>query len=350
MAIDTPHGLELVDLDRLAGWMDLQGLGEGNISEIRQLTGGSQNVIVRFRRGDREYVLRRPPEHPRADGNETMRREATVLRALAGTQVPHAALIGACPDKSVLGAAFYLMAPLEGFNAAVEMPELHRSSPTVRRAMGLSVVEALASIANVDVAAVGLTDFGRPEGFLARQTGRWRRQLESYADYAGWSGEAGLPHVSDIASWLEARRPQSFRPGLMHGDYHLKNVLFRRDAPDVEAVIDWELSTIGDPLVDLGWLLATWPGPRGDMSQTTIVVEPWEGFPEAQDLISTYERLTNADLAHLQWYKVFACYKLAVILEGSFARARAGLAPMEIGERLHGNATRLLNRAVGWMV
>lgn len=349
MTIDRPHGLELVDLEALARWMADQGLGAGPITEVVQLTGGSQNVLLRFRRDGREYVLRRPPLNPRRDGSDTMRREARVLRALKGSDVPHAGLIADCPDASVLGAAFYLMEPLDGFNAAVGMPALHAQSPTARRAMGLSVIEGLSRIALIDYEAVGLGDFGKPEGFLERQSRRWMKQLESYDEFADWPGPDGLPEVHAIGAWLDQRRPETFRPGLMHGDFHLKNVLFRQDAPVLEAVIDWELSTIGDPLVDLGWLLATWPGPGGDMSQTTIVVEPWEGFPEAEELVEVYGRLTGADLSNLQWYKVFACYKLALILEGSYARACAGKAPMEIGERLHANAVRLLGRAGRWL-
>ncbi|CAN5246445.1 phosphotransferase family protein [soil metagenome] len=349
MTIDQPHGLELVNLHDLAAWMDGEGLGSGPIVDVVQLTGGSQNVLLRFKRSGRGYVLRRPPANPRHDGSDTMRREARVLKALKGSDVPHAGLIAACDDASVLGAAFYLMEPLDGFNAAVSMPPLHAGSPQARRAMGLSVIDGLSRIALVDHEAVGLGDFGKPEGFLERQVRRWMKQLESYGEFEGWPGADGLPDVQAIGAWLEQHRPRAFRPGLMHGDFHLKNVLFRQDAPTVEAVIDWELSTIGDPLVDLGWLLATWPGPGGDMSQTTIVVQPWDGFPESEELVEAYGRLTGADLSNLNWYRVFACYKLALILEGSYARACAGKAPMEIGERLHGNAVRLLGRAGRWI-
>lgn len=349
MSIDRPHGLELVDLGDLATWMDGQGLGSGAIVDVIQLTGGSQNVLLRFKRAGREYVLRRPPLNPRHDGSDTMRREARVLKALKGSDVPHAGLIAACDDASVLGAAFYLMEPLDGFNAAVGLPPLHAGSPEARHAMGLSVIEGLSRIALIDYEAVGLGDFGKPEGFLERQARRWMKQLESYGEFAGWPGADGLPDVHAIGDWLDLHRPTSFRPGLMHGDFHLKNVLFHQDAPTLEAIIDWELSTIGDPLVDLGWLLATWPGPGGDMSQTTIVVQPWEGFPEAEELVEVYGRLTGADLSNLNWYRVFACYKLALILEGSYARACAGKAPMEIGQRLHGNAVRLLGRAGRWI-
>lgn len=347
--VDRPHGLELVDFDRLALWMDGEGLERGRLCDIVQLTGGSQNVIVRFRRGNRDFVLRRPPQHTRANANETMRREARVLKALAGTDVPHPGLIAACGDETVLGAAFYLMEPVDGFNVAVGMPALHAGDPQVRRRMGLAMAEALAVLAKVDHEAAGLADFGKIEGFLGRQVSRWRSQLQGYGEYAGWPGAGELPDVEFVADWLEAHRPMSFAPGILHGDYHLKNVMFRNDSPDLAAIIDWELATIGDPLIDLGWLVATWRGPGGALDGTPIVIEPWDGFPDADELVARYGEVSGRDVSAIRWYAVFACYKLALILEGTHARACAGKAPVEIGDRLHANALRLLGRASRWI-
>lgn len=211
MSIDRPHGLELVNLDHLAAWMDSQALGSGPLDDVVQLTGGSQNVLLRFSRARREYVLRRPPLNPRHDGSDTMRREARVLGALKGSNVPHAGLIAACDDASVLGAAFYLMEPLDGFNAAVGMPALHAGSPDARRAMGLSVIEALSRIAMVDYKTVGLGDLGKPDGFLERQARRWMKQLESYSEFEGWPGADGLPDVSEIGAWLDLNRPKDLQ-------------------------------------------------------------------------------------------------------------------------------------------
>ena len=177
-----------VDLAALTTWMDGQGLGSGPLEDVEVLAGGTQNVLVRFARAGRSYVLRRPPLHKRANSDETMRREARVLAALAGSDVPHPALIAACPDTEVLGAAFYLMEPIEGFNPSSGLPEPHRSDPAMRRAMGFSMVDAIASLALVDHEAVGLGDFGKPEGWLERQVGRWQGQLDSYAELDGYPG------------------------------------------------------------------------------------------------------------------------------------------------------------------
>jgi aminoglycoside phosphotransferase (APT) family kinase protein len=334
-----------VDLDRLAEWMDGEGLGHGAIGEVESLGGGSQNILLRFRRAGRSYVLRRPPAHPRPESSETMRREARLLASLAGTDVPHPALIAACGDEAVIGAAFYLMEPVDGFCAtAAPLPHLHATDPAVRHAMGLALVDGAAALARVDHRAVGLGDFGKPEGYLERQVPRWRKQLAGYAALAGWLGPSGLPGVERIAEWLDAYRPAASPAAILHGDYSIGNVLYRRDGPGLAAIVDWELATIGDPLVDLGWILATWRAADDDIG--VLRVEPFDGFPTPDELIARYAERSGRDVGRIDWYVVLACFKLAIILEGSFARACAGLAPMATGERLHAAAVRLLTRAL----
>ncbi|TNE41563.1 MAG: phosphotransferase family protein [Sphingomonadales bacterium] len=340
--IETQSG---VDMSALVGWMDGQGLGIGPVSTVTALTGGTQNILLRFTRDGRDYVLRRPPAHPRPESNETMRREARLLAALAGTGVPHPALIAACGDESVLGAAFYLMEPIEGFNPTSGLPPLHAGSAEVQHRMGLSMVEALVALAAVDYRAVGLADFGKVDGWLERQVGRWRKQLDSYAAFAEWPGSQSLGPVEPVADWLERNRPADFRPGILHGDYHLANVMFRNDSGELAAVIDWELATIGDPLVDLGWMLATWPE---EQEEPMVSVRPWIGFPSAAELVAHYRALSGRDF-DADWYAIFGCYKLGILLEGTFARACAGKAPREIGDKLHARAQWLLSRASRWM-
>jgi len=345
MPVDRPHGTELIDFDRLRDWMDFEGLGSGPISAVTPLTGGSQNVIVRFKRDGRDFVLRRPPAHPTADGNETMRREARVLGALTGSIVPHPRLIAACSDEAAIGAAFYLMEPVEGFNPGVGLPDLHAGDPKIRHRMGLAMADAIAALASVDYRAAGLEGFGNPDGFLDRQVERWQRQLDGYRRHEGWPGPAALPNVAAIASWLDTNRPSRFVPGILHGDFHLKNILFRNDGSEIAAVIDWELATIGDPMLDLGWLLATWRDQGSPSSEAQIVVEPWDGFPTPAELVARYGVVSGRDVSQAGWYAVLACYKLAILLEGTFARACAGKAPREIGERMHKSAARLLRKA-----
>ncbi len=339
---------EWVDLDRLAAWMDEHGLEAGPIEAPERPPGGTQNLLLKFRRGERDFMLRRPPLHPRMDGSETMRREARVLAALADTDVPHPRLIAACPEEDVLGAAFYLMAPIEGFNPTVGLPSLHAGDPTVRHAMGLALVDGIAALGRVDHVAAGLSDLGRAEGFLERQVGRWKKQLASYADYEGWAGPGEIEGVDEVGAWLEAHRPASFKPGIIHGDYHLANVLYRYDSPALAAIVDWELTTIGDPLLDLGWLMATWPLPDAPAGER-LTVTPWEGFPTAAELVERYAGRTERDMTHMDWYAVLACFKLGIILEGTNARAAAGKADRSTGDALHAQTLSLFRRALGWI-
>lgn len=335
--------IEGVDFTSLAAWMDAQDLGTGGLEHIEVLGGGTQNVLVRFERAGRSYVLRRPPLHKRSNSDETMRREARVLAALRGTGVPHPGLIAACADEAVLGAAFYLMEPIEGFNATVALPTLHAADARMRHAMGLALVDAAAALGRVDHIAVGLSDFGKAEGFLARQVERWRSQLDGYASLPGY-GTPQLPGVDRVAQWLEAHRPSTFTPGILHGDLHFANVLFRFDGPGVAALVDWELATIGDPLLDLGWLLATWPDPeRGD--EMAIAPVDATGLPTADELVARYAEGSSRDLRAMPWYAVLACYKLGIILEGTHARAGAGKADPAIGDALHATAVGLFRRA-----
>jgi aminoglycoside phosphotransferase (APT) family kinase protein len=329
-----------VDVERLTRWMDERGLGDGPLSDVTELTGGTQNVLVRFTRSGRDYVLRRPPIHKRRNSDETMRREARVLAALAGSDVPHPGLIAAEPDTDVLGAAFYLMEPIDGFNPAGGLPEPHRSDPAMRREMGFSMVDAAAALGRVDHEAAGLGDFGRPDGWLERQVDRWRSQLDGYLELDGYPGP-DIPGVDRVASWLDAHRPAAFEPGIIHGDLHFANVLVRHDAPQLAAVVDWELCTIGDPLLDLGHLLATWPGdgPGG-------VGEGITDLPSKPELVARYAERSARAVDHVDWYHVLAAYRLGIILEGTHARAFAGKAPKEVGDLLHATTVGLFERAL----
>jgi len=340
---------DLVDFDRLRDWMDGQGLERGPLVDVTPLAGGTQNILLKFGRGGRSFVLRRPPHRPHMNGSETMRREARVLGALKGSDVPHPGLIAACPDEEVLGAAFYLMEPVDGFNATVGLPPLHAGDAKIRHRMGLAIADGAAALGRVDHVAAGLSDLGKAENYLERQVKRWRAQLDSYREYEGWPGPSDIPGIDKVADWLDRNRPASFTPGIIHGDYHLANVMYRFDGPELAAIVDWELTTIGDPLIDLGWLMATWPDAKGRGTAGSVGIEPWDGFPTAGDLVARYAEGSSRDLSAIEWYAVLACYKLGIILEGTHARAFAGKAPKETGDMLHASTVGLFRRALGWI-
>ena len=266
-----------------------------------------------------------------------------MLAALAGTDVPHPTFVAACPDETVMGGAvFYLMRPVAGFNPTTGLPALHSGDSAIRHAMGLEAAAALARLGRVDYRAVGLADFGKPEGFLERQVGRWMGELESYGRYEGYPGP-DIPGLERVAAWLDANRPRQFTPGILHGDYHLANVMYALDGPRLAAIVDWEMCTIGDPLLDLGWLVATWPD--ADYPGVAVSLAHLGGLPTTAELIARYKADSTRDLAAMDWYVVLACFKLGIVLEGTHARACAGKAPQATGDLLHAITLGLFKRA-----
>ncbi len=344
MAVARRGEIEGVDLELLNDWMDDQGLPRGEISLVDKLVGGTQNILVRFERGGRNFVLRRPPIHKRPNSDETMRREARVLGALKHSNVPHPELIAACGDEALLGAAFYLMEPIDGFNASMGLPELHEGDPDVRRGMGFAMAEGIAALGAVDYLAVGLEGFGRPEGYLERQVARWQHQLETYAEMEGYPGP-DIPGLDRIATWLDANRPAHSLPGILHGDYHIANVMFSFDGPELAAIVDWELATVGDPLLDLGALVASWPDDEGKTPLGNTLGQ-LGGLPTSAELIAHYGERSSRSVDEIDWYVVLACYRLGIILEGTHARACAGRADEQTGQLLHAATVGLFERAL----
>ena len=331
-----------LDLSGVAAWMSREGLGDGPIGDVSVIVGGTQNVMLRFSRAGRDYVLRRGPQHLRPVSNSVILRETRVLRALAGTDVPHPALIAVCEDISILGdAVFYLMEPVEGFNAGSEMPELHASNAAVRHEMGLSMAAAVARLGAVDHVAVGLADFGKPTGFLERQVPRWLSELESYAKFENYPGP-DIGDVGGVTAWLRQHQPADFSPGIMHGDYHAANVMFSRSGPELVAIVDWEMCTIGDPLLDLGWMLVCWPIAPNPLGSAGYLAE-LGGLARRGELLEAYQAAGGRRTEQLDWYLALACLKLGVVIEGTWARYLAGAASREAGQRLHDGAVLLMS-------
>ena len=348
MASTRPSDLDpaLVDVAALGRWMDAQGLPSGEFGEFSRLSGGTQNVMLRVERGGRRFVLRRPPRHLRPRSNDALIREMRVLAALASSPVPVPAVVAGCQDPGVLGGAvFYLMEDVDGFNPTVELPERHATDPALRHQMGCNAARAAAVLGETDHEALGLGDLGHPDGFLERQVGRWLQELDSYAALDGYPGH-DIPGVGEVADWLERYRPPPTRAGLVHGDYHLANLLYSRTGAQVAAVVDWEMVTVGDPLLDLGWLLATWPGPEGAAgSQRPSALAAAGGLPTPAELVACYAEHSSRDVSAITWYRVLACFKLGIVLEGTHARACAGLASPAVGDQLHAHTLALFAQA-----
>lgn len=327
------------DVTALTQWARREGLGT-TVTDVTPLAGGSQNVVVRLHLDGRPMVLRRPPVHPRPTSDKTMQREIAVLRTLAGNPVPHPGFIAGCEDLDVLGVVFYLMEEVDGFNPGNEVAEAYRHDPDMRHRVGLSYAASLAQLGNVPWEGSELAAIKRPGSFLARQVPQFLRLLESYR-HEHYSPDS-LPAVRDLAEWLEANRPADGEPGIMHGDAHLNNVLLRRQTPELAAFIDWEMCTVGDPLLDLGWMLICWPHDPNPIDAGSELAA-LGGLASRRDLLDAYVSAGGRRTDALPWYLAMACFKLAVVIEGTWSRYLAGRATREAGERLHTSATNLID-------
>ncbi len=308
-------GLEsapLLILDLVEEFLDDHGLGAGPIT-ARRLGEGNSNITYLIERSSRQFVLRRPPRPPLPPSAHDMLREARVQRALhaAGARVPR--ILAVCDDQALLGVPFYVLEYLPGVVLTNEIPTNFDAAD--RRAVGSELVEALVEIHSVDWRSAGLEDFGRPTGYLERQIRRFSSLWEVNATRE-------LPQVNEVANWLERNRPDSPDTTVVHGDYRLGNVLFASESPThLVAVFDWELSTLGDPLADVGYLSATYTdltSPRTPLELSPITGE--SGFPSRQSLVAEYENRSGRSAEQLSWYEALALWKAAVFCEAIYGR------------------------------
>ncbi|APY89120.1 phosphotransferase family protein [Streptomyces alfalfae] len=312
MSADHPPGL---DLDQLRGHLDRErpGLVGGPLT-ARLIEGGRSNLTYAVTDGTTRWVVRRPPlGHVLATAHD-MRREHRVIAALHPTDVPVPAPVLLCEDEAVIGAPFYVMEYVDGipYRTAEELAPL---GPERTRDAVLGLVDTLVDLHAVDPAAVGLGDFGRPEGFLDRQLRRWGKQLDA-------SRNRDLAGVDELHAALGRSLPASPAPAVVHGDYRLDNVLIGDD-DRIRAILDWEMSTLGDPLTDLGLLVmysARLDVPDSPVSTTAGA----PGHPDPAELIERYAARSGRDVSAVSWYTAFAWFKLAVILEGIHYRYTLG--------------------------
>jgi len=330
------------DRDVVQDWIRGQGLGE-QLTDVEPLTGGTQNIVVRLRIDGRPAVLRRPPLHPRPTSDKTMQREIAVLRTLAGTSVPHPAFIAGCEDPAVLGVVFYLMAEVDGFNPGEELSPAYAADASLRHDVGLSYAASLAQLGNVAWEGSPLAAIRKPGSFVARQVPQFVGLLQSYR-HEHYDPES-LAGVGQLATWLADNRPPDGDPGIMHGDCHLNNVMLRHDWPQLAAFVDWEMCTIGDPLLDLGWMMVCWPTAPNAIVVGAALAEAG-GLAGRDELLDAYLAAGGRPAEHLDWYIAMACFKLGIVIEGTWSRFLAGLADREAGEKLHASATELIHLGV----
>jgi aminoglycoside phosphotransferase (APT) family kinase protein len=299
------------------------------------IAGGKSNLTFELSCAGGQLILRRPPNGRLLPSAHDMGREARVQRALHRTAVPVPRVVAQDETSQVIGAPFYVMAKVDGHVIRNELPTGYATTADERRRIADALVDVLAELHSVDPERVGLGDFGRPAGYLARQLRRWQSQWEA-------SRTGNVPAVDALGRELAARLPCSPPHTVVHGDFRLDNCLMARDDPSaVAAVLDWELSTLGDPLTDVGMLLFYWRESGEPQSSLTPTVTALPGFPGRDHLVDRYASRTGRDLTEVRYYEAFAHFKFAVIAQGIAARVAAGaMAGQDFGD-LSGEIVRI---------
>lgn len=289
---------------------------------VTLVAGGKSNLTYVVDSAAGSVVLRRPPLGHVLPTAHDMGREFRVMSALAGTPVPVPRMLHECTDPEVLGQPFYVMERVDGHVCREALPPGYADEPEQRQAIGEGLVRVLADLHQVEPGEVGLAAFGRPEGYLVRQVARWGKQ---------WNATRieGHDALDALAQDLAASVPVTARTSVVHGDYRLDNTMLDRAEPGrVAAVLDWEMSTLGDPMADLGILLVYWSqaddAAHRDMSAVVLSATALPGFPTRTQVAEQYASLTGADLSALPWCEAFGFFKLAVVCAGIVARVRHG--------------------------
>ncbi|MCW2598246.1 MAG: putative aminoglycoside phosphotransferase [Frankiales bacterium] len=303
---------------------------------VTLIAGGKSNLTYRVDSSAGSLVLRRPPLGHVLPTAHDMGREFRVMSGLGSTAVPVPKMLHFCTDADVLGQPFYVMERVEGHIVTTQFPEGYAESPTDKVKVSNGLLDVLAALHSVDYASVGLGEFGRPDGYMARQLSRWSKQWDA-------TRIEGMEDIDRLAAALTTSLPATQRSTIVHGDYRLDNTMLHPTAVGrINAVLDWEMSTLGDPLADLGILLTYWiQGDDNDLrtggsAVSAVTTQP--GFLTRNEVAAGYAARTGADIDNLPWYLAFGFFKLAVVCAGIVMRARMGAM---VGEGFDGFEQRI---------
>ncbi|HET9199969.1 MAG TPA: phosphotransferase family protein [Dehalococcoidia bacterium] len=334
---------QLLNPTALAAYLDRELPGSGEV-EVERLYAGHSNETFYVTRGEQRMVLRRPPLGPLQPTAHDVLREYRILKALEDTpaRTPHTVL--ACEDTSVIGAPFYLMERVDGVVIRDRLPEDFQKDVSARRQIGFELVDALAELQAVDWQKLDLEGFGKPDGYLHRQLRRWSSQIAVTLPMT-----RPVPELDEVTEWLEENVPEQKDATIVQGDYKLDNVLFAEHKPArLLAILDWEMSTIGDPLADLGWMLSYWhrPGTQADSVTGAISVTMQDGLPEREEMLARYEEKTGRSMREFAFYEALAVWKLAILLNASYARFLQGTTDDQMFAGLKEGVPALARRAL----
>ncbi len=329
---------ELAPIGPLTDWLDanIPDLGKGPLRRD-MLHGGTSNVVFTLNRGKQDMVLRRPPAVPPPGAEKGVLREARVLTALNGTEVPAPVCYGSCDDPAVIGMPFYVMEKVNGWAPNLRGERIYNEPPFDRMpyeyGIAYAIVGGLTLLANVDYKAVGLEGYGKPDNFMERQVDRWSSQLKGYPEkYKGYQAR-NLEGYDEVEEWLRKNVRKSEHAGIMHGDVGTPNMMFRHGPPArLAAMIDWELSTIGDPMMDIAGFTGGMHDERfPDLTPATALNNP-DHAPTKQELMRYYSAGTGRKMEDLDFYSVLVGFKYGCLLEYKVAQAAAGILSKETGE------------------
>jgi aminoglycoside phosphotransferase (APT) family kinase protein len=304
------------DIDSFRIWLG-KATGEVDI-EVTAIRGGASCDMFRVDRPGPSWMVRRAPLNAVTDTAHQVIREARIIEELSRTDVPVPSLVARCEDPTVIGAPFFVMSCIEGEVVRRNgLPEAFAAQPDSHSVIGEQLIDTLVKLHAVPWRETGLADLSRPEGFLARQVDRWMTQLSAYRFRE-------LDGLDDIAAWLDANLPPTGDLTVMHGDYKLDNVMWApAPPPRIVSVVDFEMTTVGDPLIDLAWALMFWPGDDNPIA-LAAPGSPNGIAPHAcqtpGQLMARYCDATGRDITHFDWYQAFSAWKLAIVLEASYAK------------------------------
>jgi aminoglycoside phosphotransferase (APT) family kinase protein len=332
---------EGLDLGRLGPYLAAHLEGLTGPLEIQQFPRGHSNLTYLLRAGDRELVLRRPPFGSKVKTAHDMGREFRILSRLSAVYPAAPRPLHLCEDEAILGAPFYVMQRLEGLILRKDLPPGLVMSPGQIRALHLTLVDTQAELHGIDIVAAGLADLGKPEGYVERQVSGWTRRYEG-------SKTDDLPVVEQVAQWLASHLPESQGAALIHNDFKLDNVVLSpADPTKIIGVLDWEMATLGDPLMDLGTSLAYWINTDDDAMRQAVRWGPTTvpGSLTRAEIAERYAARTGRNLDRISFYYAFGLFKNAVVLQQIYYRYKQGLTKDERFAQLGVAINILMNMA-----
>lgn len=332
-----PQGADRLDEVRLTAWLAANVTGFEGPIHLTKFKGGQSNPTYKIAAASGNYVLRRKPFGPLLPSAHAVDREYRVQAGVGKTGFPVARQYGLCTDDSVIGSWFYVMAMVDG--RTIWDGAMPGSDPAERRAVYMAMVDTLARLHSVDVDAAGLTDFGKPGNYFGRQVDRWTRQYKL-------SETELMPEMERLIAWLPATLPEQTRTSVVHGDYRIDNMIFAHDRAEVLAVLDWELSTLGDPLADFTYLAMAWVTDNGGRSGVMDLDRAALGIPELDEVVARYCAATGRDsVPDMNWYFAYNFFRLAGIMQGIKKRVIDGTASSAYAKAMSERVRPLAARA-----